>query len=493
MDLFDAPRGLTVDLFAGGGGASSGLEWATGRSPDIAINHDAAAVSLHKANHPETQHYVSDVFTVDPIEATKGEPVALLWASPDCTHHSKARGAAPNRDKKRRALAWVVTRWAGQVQPSVIMLENVQEFADWGPLVGPVGDRQPCPRRKGKTFRQWVRSLEQLGYVVEWKLLNAADHGAPTSRTRLFVVARRDGLPITWPTPTHGPGLKPFKTAAECIDWTEPMCSIFSTPAEAKTWGQQHDRNTPRRPLADKTMARIARGIRKFVVENPEPFIVGDQAPVFVPRYGEREGQKPRALRVDQPSPVIVPTGNGASLVSAYLARHWGGMTGLGVDQPMPTITTKGSQDQPVTVELAQRPDVRSDRVVAFLMKYYGQGTGQMIDTPAHTLTTKERMALITVTVGGEPWVIVDIGMRMLTPRELYRCQGFDEGYIIDQGVALDDDEQLGLSLWNTPSTVPLTKTAQVRMVGNSVPPHLAEALALCNAPATILRQETAA
>ena len=493
MDLFDAPRGLTVDLFAGGGGASSGLEWATGRSPDIAINHDAAAVSLHKANHPETQHYVSDVFTVDPIEATKGEPVALLWASPDCTHHSKARGAAPNRDKKRRALAWVVTRWAGQVQPSVIMLENVQEFADWGPLVGPVGDRQPCPRRKGKTFRQWVRSLEQLGYEVEWKLLNAADHGAPTSRTRLFVVARRDGLPITWPTPTHGPGLKPFKTAAECIDWTEPMCSIFSTPAEAKTWGQQHDRNTPRRPLADKTMARIARGIRKFVVENPEPFIVGDQAPVFVPRYGEREGQKPRALRVDQPSPVIVPTGNGASLVSAYLARHWGGMTGLGVDQPMPTITTKGSQDQPVTVELAQRPDVRSDRVVAFLMKYYGQGTGQMIDTPAHTLTTKERMALITVTVGGEPWVIVDIGMRMLTPRELYRCQGFDEGYIIDQGVALDDDEQLGLSLWNTPSTVPLTKTAQVRMVGNSVPPHLAEALALCNAPATILRQETAA
>ena len=493
MDLFDAPRGLTVDLFAGGGGASSGLEWATGRSPDIAINHDAAAVSLHKANHPETQHYVSDVFTVDPTEATKGEPVALLWASPDCTHHSKARGAAPNRDKKRRALAWVVTRWAGQVQPSVIMLENVQEFADWGPLVGPVGDRQPCPRRKGRTFRQWVRSLEKLGYEVEWKLLNAAQHGAPTSRTRLFVVARRDGLPITWPTPTHGPGLKPFKTAAECIDWTEPMCSIFSTPAEAKTWGQQHDRNTPRRPLADKTMARIARGIRKFVVENPEPFIVGDQAPVFVPRYGEREGQKPRALRVDQPSPVIVPTGNGASLVSAYLARHWGGMTGLGVDQPMPTITTKGSQDQPVTVELAQRPDVRSDRVVAFLMKYYGQGTGQMIDTPAHTLTTKERLALITVTVGGEPWVIVDIGMRMLTPRELYRCQGFDEGYIIDQGVALDDDEQLGLSLWNTPSTVPLTKTAQVRMVGNSVPPHLAEALALCNAPATILRQETAA
>jgi DNA (cytosine-5)-methyltransferase 1 len=167
MDLFDLPRGLTVDLFAGGGGASSGIEWATGRSPDIAINHDAQAVSLHKANHPGTKHYVSDVFTVDPLQATKGQPVALLWASPDCTHHSKARGAAPNRDKKRRALAWVVTRWAGQVMPSVIMLENVQEFADWGPLIGPADNRQPCPRRKGKTFRQWVKSLEQLGYEVE--------------------------------------------------------------------------------------------------------------------------------------------------------------------------------------------------------------------------------------------------------------------------------------------------------------------------------------
>ena len=485
---FDSlPRGLTVDLFAGGGGASSGIEWATGRSPDIAINHDAQAVSLHKANHPGTKHYVSDVFTVDPVQATKGQPVALLWASPDCTHHSKARGAAPNRDKKRRALAWVVTRWAGQVRPSVIMLENVQEFADWGPLVGPIGTRQPCRRRKGKTFRQWVRSLEDLGYQVETKLINAAEHGAPTSRVRLFVVARCDGLPITWPTPTHGPGLKPFQTAAECIDWTEPRCSIFSTPAEAKAWGQLHDRNTPRRPLADKTLARIARGVRKFVVENPEPFIVGDQAPVFVPRYGEREGQKPRALKVDQPSPVIVPTGNGASLVSAYLARHWGGMTGMGVDQPMPTITTTGSQDQPVTVELAQEPDGRSERVIAFLSKYYGQGTGQSIAEPAHTLTTKERLALVTVMVKGQPWVIVDIKMRMLTPRELYRCQGFSDDFIIDQGVSLDDDEQLGLSLWNEATTEPLTKAAQIRMVGNSVPPQMAEQLALCNAPAAIL------
>jgi DNA (cytosine-5)-methyltransferase 1 len=267
------------------------------------------------------------------------------------------------------------------------------------------------------------------------------------------------------------------------------MCSIFATKSEAKAWGEANDRHTPRRPLAEKTLARIARGIRKYVVENPEPFIVdGAQAPVFVPRYGEREGQKPRALRVDQPSPVIVPTGNGASLVSAYLARHWGGMTGMGVDQPMPTITTKGSQDQPVTVELAQEADGRSERVIAFLSKYYGQGTGQGVDEPAHTLTSKERLALVTVTVNGEPWVIVDIAMRMLTPRELYRCQGFKSDFIIDQGVELDGDEQLGLSLWNTPTSVPLTKTAQVRMVGNSVPPHLAEALALSNAPAAILR-----
>jgi DNA (cytosine-5)-methyltransferase 1 len=271
------------------------------------------------------------------------------------------------------------------------------------------------------------------------------------------------------------------------------MCSIFADKSGAKAWGQQHQRHTPRRPLAEKTMARIARGVRKFVVENPEPFIVGDQAPFFIPRYGEREGQKPRALRVDQPSPVIVPTGNGASLVSAYLARHWGGMTGMDIDQPMPTITTKGSQDQPVTVELAQEPDGRSERVMAFLSKYYGQGTGKNIDQPAPTLTTKDRLALVTVTVDGEPWVIVDICMRMLTPRELYRCQGFREDYLIDQGVPLDAAEQLGLSLWNEATTVPLTKTAQIRMVGNSVPPHLAEALALSNAPAAILRSEAVA
>jgi DNA (cytosine-5)-methyltransferase 1 len=229
------------------------------------------------------------------------------------------------------------------------------------------------------------------------------------------------------------------------------------------------------------------------VVENPEPFIVGNQAPVFVPRYGERPGQKPRALRVDQPSPVIVPTGNGASLVSAYLARHWGGMTAMSAEQPYPTITTKGSQDQPVTVELAQEPDGRSERVIAFLSKYYGCGTGQSLDEPAHTLTTKERLALVTVTVDGEPWVIVDIAMRMLTPRELYRCQGFKDDFIIDQGVPLDGDEQLGLSFWNEATSVPLTKTAQVRMVGNSVPPHLAEALALSNAPAAILRDRRTA
>lgn len=532
-------KGITVDLFAGGGGASDGIGRATGRDPDIAINHDAQAVSLHKANHPHTKHYVSDVFTVDPREATKGQPVALLWASPDCTHHSKARGAAPNRDKKRRALAWVVTRWAGQVRPSVIMLENVQEFADWGPLVGPIGNRQPDPRHKGRTFRHWVSSLERLGYVVEWRLMNAAEYGAPTSRVRLFVIARCDGLAITWPKPTHGEGLKPFRTAAECIDWDEPMCSIFATKTEAKEWGKANGKHTPRRPLADKTMARVARGIRKFVVENPRPFLVGvggrkgqsaettvDRpfhtitakgdtaivAPVFVPRYGEREGQKPRALRVDQPSPVIVPTGNGASLVSAFLARHWGGMTGTEIDKPFPTVTTKGCQDQIVTAHIQRDfgtstghkideplATITSDGggkaalVLAFLMKYYGQGTGQDIDQPAHTLTTKERLALVTVIVDGEPYIIVDICMRMLTPRELYRCQGFKDDFIIDQGVPLDSDEQLGLSLWNEATTVPLTKTAQVRMVGNSVPPDMAHVLALHNAPADILRQEAVA
>lgn len=543
---------LIVDLFAGGGGASAGIEMATGRQVDVAINHDAAAVALHMANHPETHHHVCDVFEADPRAVTKGRPVGLLWASPDCTDHSKAKGGKPIRNKKRRALAWAVKRWAGQVRPRVIMLENVEEFVQWGPLVGPPRELRRCEKRKGKTFRRFVSDLKELGYQVEWRELRACDYGAPTIRKRLFLVARCDGNPIVWPEPTHGPGLKPYRTAAECIDWSIPMCSIFATPEEAKSWAKYYGMHKPRRPLADATMRRIARGVMKYVVEAKEPFIVnlaqrgpreypigeplrtqhaggnafGLVAPFMVPRYGERPGQEPRTRSLQDPSPVVVPTGNGGSLVAAhiqrdygnsvghnageplgtvtpggggkaalvatFLARHWGGMVGKELDVPHPTITTRGTQDQLVAASLSKLRGTSSaadpaeplhtvsaggthhGAVAAFLQKYYGQGTGTPLDEPVSSLTTKDRMGLVTVEVDGESYYIADIMMRMLQPRELFRAQGFDDSYVIDRGA---DGRHL-------------TKTEQVRMVGNSVSPPQVEALISANCTELILGDE---
>ena len=492
-DLFDLRPGgseLTVDLFAGGGGASEGIRWATGREPDVAINHDPAAVSMHKQNHPTTRHYVQDVFTVDPREATQGRPVGLLWASPDCTDHSKAKGAAPIRDRKRRALAWVVTRWAGQVRPRVIMLENVEEFEAWGPLIGSPGELRRDPAREGRTFRRWVRSLRDLGYVVEWRCLRASDFGAPTSRRRLFLVARCDGLPIEWPAPTHGPGRPaPYRTAAECIDFSEPMCSIFATKTEARAWGREHGRHAPRRPLVSATLRRIAHGVVRYVVEAETPFVVDGVAPFFVPRYGERKGQAPRTRSVDRPHPVVVPTGNGAGLVAVFLARHYGGMVAKDIREPLPTITTTASQDQPVCVRLEPAAGELAGgvRVLSFLSKYYGQGVGQSLADPLATIRTKDTFGLVTVTVAGAPYVIVDIAMRMLTPRELYNAQGFPPEYVISHGAPLTADEQLGLHLDGSQGR-PFTKTDQLRMVGNSVSPQMSQALALANLPAMAAR-----
>ncbi|MEK9505139.1 DNA cytosine methyltransferase [Gaopeijia maritima] len=584
--LLDIHDELLVDLFAGGGGASVGIEMATGRQVDVAINHDADAVAMHEANHPQTRHMQADVFEVDPREATEGRPVGLLWASPDCTFFSKARGGKPlrNRQKKRRALAWVVTRWAGQVRPRVIMLENVEEFTDWCPLVarrdrktgrvvradGTVArpgervaleDQQlvPCGRRPGHRFRAWVRSLEAHGYRVEWRELRACDYGAPTIRKRLFLIARCDDQPIVWPEPSHGPakGLRPYRTAAECIDWSEPMCSIFATRDEARAWARHHKRGTPVRPLAENTMRRIARGVMKYVVEAAEPFVVAIQnygrqdqgqalgtplrtitaspkgggfalvAPTLAQTgYGEREGQAPRSLDIREPLGTIVGGGQKHALVSAFLARHWGGMVGRDLREPHPTTTTRGTQDQIAAVSLAKLRGTSHDadaseplhtvsaggnhhglvaahiqrdfgssvghdagdplgtitaggggkaRVVySFIQKYYGQGVGTVVDEPAPTVTTKDRMGVVTVEVGGEPFVIVDIAMRMLQPRELYRAQGFPTGYVIDQGV---DGKRL-------------TKTAQVRMVGNSVAPPQAAALVGANLPELVARDE---
>lgn len=508
--LLDVHQELIVDLFAGGGGASLGIEMATGRQVDVAINHDAAAVALHQANHPQTRHRVCDVFEADPQEVTQGRPVGLLWASPDCTHHSKARGGKPLRDaaRKRRALAWVVTRWAAQVKPRVIALENVEEFADWGPLVGPPDALRPCPRRKGRTFRKWVRSLRRLGYVVEWRELRACDFGAPTIRKRLFVIARCDGGPIVWPTPTHGPGTRrPYRSAAECIDWSTPMCSVFATREEAREWGRLHGQAAPKRPLADATMRRIARGVQRFVIEAAEPFIVGCGgragqspersllepyqtitakgdaavvAPVLVQTgYGERDGQAPRTLDLSEPLGTIVGGGQKHALAAAFLAKNFGGVVGSDLRDPKGTVTTI-DHDSLVAASLTRTPAARAGQVAAFLAAYYGTEQGQGPADPLATITTHDRFGLVTVEVGGEPYVIADIAMRMLQPRELYRAQGFPDGYRID--VRFLDPVRRTVRR--------LTKTEQVRMVGNSVSPQVAAAIVAANVPEMIVRDE---
>lgn len=491
---------IIADNFAGGGGASSGIEAALGRSPDIAINHDPEAIAMHAANHPETRHMLENVWQVDPAKACAGRPVALAWFSPDCKHHSKAKGGKP-REQKIRGLAWVAVRWAAAVKPRVIALENVEEFKDWGPLDD---EGRPVASRRGRTFRAFVRKLEKLGYIVEWRLLRACDYGAPTTRRRLFLVARCDGRPIVWPAPTHGPGrASPHRTAAECIDWSLPCPSIF-------------DRE---RPLADKTMARIARGVRKFVLESARPFILpvktwggggndprsidepmrtitgskrGEFAiaiPYLVHRSnGERVGQTPRIYDIERPLGTIVAQGQKHALVAAFLAKHYGDRPNGGwpggsqVDLPFGTVTVRdhhslvaahlvryngdrpGAErgadlDQPLrTLDTSNRFGL----VSAFLAKYYGQcDDGQDVQLPLGTATTRDRFALVTVTIDGEEYAIVDIGMRMLSPRELFRAQGFDDGYRIDP-------------VWNGK---PLTRTAQVRMCGNSVCPPLAAAV----------------
>lgn len=495
---------IIADSFAGGGGASSGIELALGRSPDVAINHDDEAIAMHAANHPTTRHYTESVWEVDPRAATGGKPVALAWFSPDCKHHSKAKGGKP-REQKIRGLAWVAITWAHRVKPRVIALENVEEFRDWGPLhrVGPKAG-QPIAARKGETFRAFVRKLERLGYVVEHRLLRACDYGAPTTRRRLFLVARCDGRPIAWPTPTHGPLAKPYRTAAEVIDWDLPCPSIF-------------DRE---RPLADKTLARIARGIRKFVLESGRPFIVpqthGDKhgnadsrthsideplrtittlgaqyhlaVPYLVHRSnGERVGQAPRIYNIAKPLGVVVAQGQKHALCAAFLAKHYGGNEstsgGSAMTRAMDTITAQDHHSlvaahlvryngdragaervadiaEPLGTQDTSR---RYALVASFLSKYQGTSTGSSMDAPVPTVTASgEHLAVVTVTIDGEEYVIVDIGMRMLTPRELFRAQGFADDYRIDPP---------------GPDGKPLTKTAQIRMCGNSVCPPIAAAI----------------
>lgn len=425
---------LIVDNFAGGGGASLGIEMALGRSPDVAINHDPEAIAMHAENHPGTRHFCESVWDVKPREVTQGRPVALAWFSPDCKHYSKAKGAKP-LSKKIRGLAWVALKWAATVRPRVIFLENVEEFRTWGPLGA---DDRPCPRRRGKTFASWRRQLEAHGYQVEIRELRACDYGAPTTRKRLFLIARCDGEPIRWPEPTHGPGrAHPHRTAAECIEWALACPSIFERE----------------RPLKEKTLARIARGVQRFAIDAEHPFvapIIPKSIPTLIQTsWGERQGQAPRVPGLHKPLGTVVAGGVKHALVAAFLAKHYGGneTPGAALSGPMHTITAKDHHAL----------------VSAFLTKYYGAGTGQELGDPMHTITSRDRFGLVTVE--GARYSIADIGMRMLIPRELYRAQGFPDSYRIDFDFG-------GRSL---------SKTAQVRMAGNSVCPPIAAALVAAN------------
>ncbi|MFG7486348.1 DNA cytosine methyltransferase [Methylorubrum rhodesianum] len=664
-------RPLIIDSFAGGGGASEGIRAALGRDPDFALNHDRIALAMHRINHPDTHHIEEDVWNVDARAMCASRPVGLLWMSPDCKHFSKAKGGKP-REKTIRGLAWVGVRWIKSLpkwqRPRLVCLENVEEFQDWGPLLD---DGKPCPLQRGATFKSFVAAFEAMGYVVEWRELRACDYGAPTIRKRLFLVARRDGRPIEWPEPTHGDPkseavrsglLKPWRTAAEIIDWSLPCPSIFETSAEIKArWGIRANR-----PLADATMARIAKGTMRYVVNAVQPFLVsvnhGDSrgrreypleeplntmtasrgealvtpfvtygqqgggnrdagdplhtlcaspkdqnaivapfvtkfnrgatghameqplatvtshhsethgggaaplgivaphlirvdqtsgdaarkgvhpadAPVstittagaqalvsgfLVPRYGERPGQDPRARAIDEPAPVIVPTGNEGSLaavhltrqfgasvgsaaeepvgtitaggagkagvVAAFLAQHNLGVVGHAATEPVSTISQKGSQQQVVAAHLTHFHSSSTNggegdpakpldtimaggkhaaAVYAFLAKYYGEGLpSQPADEPLHTVTAKPRHGLVTVTVNGQPYAIVDIGMRMLTPRERFNAQGFRPDYVIDRG-ELEDGSQIALTL-----------EQQGRACGNSVCPQVAQAIVAAN------------
>ena len=536
---------ITVDLFAGGGGASTGLEQALGRHVDIAVNHNPEAIAMHTINHPQTEHYVSDVFEINPHVATRGRPVGLLWASPDCKHFSKAKGGKPV-SKRIRGLAWVVVKWAKAVRPRVIILENVEEFQTWGPLTD---DGMPCPERKGQTFQLWKEQLRSLGYRLEYKEFRACDYGAPTIRKRFFMVARCDGLPIVWPQQTHfakpAKGQFAWRPASDIIDWSIPCPSIFLTKEEGRVLGIK-------RPLADATCRRIAKGVMRYVVEAAHPFIVsianwsgesmrstedplstvtanpkGGHHAVVVPTliqtgYGERPGQAPRVPGLDKPLGTIVASQKHA-VVAAFLAKHYTGVVGsdlqapigtvtsvdhhslitanlihMGhgegktggkrfshgirdVKQPLNTVTASGCPAGLVTSHLVKlrnnqfgqshdepMPTLTAGgghggEVRAFLLKYYGTDQDPQMGEPLHTVTTKDRFGLVTV--HGVDYQIVDIGLRMLTPRELYRAQGFPDSYIIDQ----------------KPDGSPLTKTAQVRMCGNSVCPPLAHALVKAN------------
>lgn len=461
---------LFVDNFAGGGGASTGIEMAIGRSVDIAINHDPDAIAMHKANHPKTKHYCEDVWQVDPVEACAGNPVALAWFSPDCTHFSRAKGGKPV-DKNIRGLAWVTVKWAALIRPNVIMLENVPEIQTWGPLGS---DNKPDKRRTGETFDGFIKSLTTgidkthpaflemcnaleitpeselakkisagLGYDLEYRVLKSCDYGAPTTRTRFYMIARCDDRPIVWPNPTHAPknseavkqGLKlPYRTAAECIDWTIPGKSIFERE----------------KPLCENTMKRIAKGFEKFILEAENPFLVDNKfAPYLIQYHAEQSEKEVRGQQIDKPINTI-DTSNRYAVIAPYITTLRNHMVGQSVDTPLSTVSCSGAHHEVV---------------YAYLIKYFSTISAQNVDRPLDTLTSKDRFALITIQA--KQYQLRDIYMRFLTPREMCNAMGFPRDYIIDFDV----------------NGKTYSRQKKVGRIGNAVTPPVTAALVRANLP----------
>lgn len=516
LPLTERDEEVNVDLFAGGGGASTGLEMGLGRAIHLAINHNPAAISMHQANHPGAVHLTTNVWDVDPTQALAGRRVGWLHASPDCTHHSQAAGGQP-RKQEIRDLSWVVIRWAALTRPRVISLENVKQIRQWGPLVAKrcpktgrvlrvdrtvaaAGERVPRheqylipdPKRKGLYWRRFLQCLRGLGYDVDYWVLRNCNYGDPTSRERLYLVARRDGIKPVKPEQTHFEkpkrGQKAWRTAADCIDWSLPCPSIFLSAEEGKAAGV-------RRPLADATMRRIAQGIQREVINRQKPFIVpianwstetiqSVDKPLSTVTAWPRGGSHALATAflaqanagfnvvhsrpVDAPISAIQTTGSQQQLVAAFLAHLRGNCDARACDDPLRTVSAGGQHHGLVELHLSKEHEAGALRCAAFLMRYYSEG-GQWGDLrdPLATITTKERLALVTVWIAGAPYVIVDIGLRMLQPHELYLAQGFPPNYIIDRG---HDGSRF-------------TKAEQVHMCGNSVSPGTMAAIARANDP----------
>lgn len=563
-------RPLIVDSFAGGGGASTGIEMAVGRSPDIAINHSASALALHAANHPQTLHLSENVYKIDPLDHLRGKHIGLAWFSPDCKHFSKAKGGKPV-ERNIRDLCWIIPGWTERIQKSggkidVIIMENVEEFRDYGPLLETLKGLRPDPDRRGETFRKWCHALKRLGGRIEWMELRGCDYGAPTIRKRLFIIIRFDGKAIVWPEPTHGHPespevisgkLVPWPVAGEQIDYSLPCPSIFASSEEILA---KHGLRAVR-PLADNSMARIARGFERYVLRAQRPYLLnlthgGRVEDVAEPlrtitcaRRGEKaliapvltyaqHGGACRSMRdpshtitasskdqnallcawmaqhntdgrradginpgraLDGPASTITSTGSQQNIVAAYVARDFGTATGGAMDEPLGTVMPGGGGG-------------KSRLITSYLQSYYGQGEGWPADSPAHTVTTRDRFGhvegaltapplseaqterarqvadflrehgiwdereFVTLEIQGTSFVVYDIGMRMLTPRELYNCQGFPHDYQIDGYFDESQSGPDGAPLW-----VPFSKQVQISCVGNSVCPPVAQALVAAN------------